>query len=743
MGLPQQASALRALDINGDISGDDDGAVLVYKFDEAGGTTAIDTSGVGTPLNLDMSTAGNLATQDGTPIRTNAILMNGYLLMNPKPNGVEVGMADQGYVSAQVHRTFMTSSGAADKLNSCTTGFTVQAFIRPWFPFNGEDSGNLIVGVSNSNGSATVRPPNFGLYQAGQSGAETAVLRVRSGTNSSVDFASTPGGFASVREAESPGQLTEVLATMEANGTVTVYVNRVPRNTATAANPVFDANARLVIGNELVALQEGTVDADGNVQPKIDQQRNWSGEIHHLAIYCRGFSRAEILGAAAPGQNKAAQVTPLSGSPITKERRLARKMVERLTGIPVPIDHPDVVKVQALIEKGDREAAAKVVTGDNASSQAGHPEFLNNLVKQIALRMSNREETIRVPLNDFAASIIGVTRDERNAKELLTEDFFYMANPAKAKVRANMFKDLLLSNNHFLDLDNGQWDIGKTLMRVPGPDVPANYPLGQMIAIGIDGSTSGSPDPAGVLTSRNFLKEHAIAGTNRRLVEYTFRAFMCMPMAEMADTSGSSARIGRDVDRFPGGDPAKFEQSCKGCHSVMDGFRGAFARFDFADIMLDNATYSVVRNTEVSGTGTLGFTNSGNSKTMDENLVVYKMNHNFNVFPNGFQIIDDTFVNNAVGTSNKEVFGWRGANAKGGQGVRQFGKMISESRRFSECMAKRVYEAVCLPGTQTKLSTVTPLIGQFADHFEQSGYKLRSLFQGVAAHPTCITEDGI
>ncbi|MES2964995.1 MAG: hypothetical protein V4760_14010, partial [Bdellovibrionota bacterium] len=120
-----QAHALRTLTVDGSgndvISGDDDGAVAVYKFDEAGGTTATDTSGVGTPLDLTMSTAGNLPTGDGSAIRTNALMMNGYLLVNPKPNGAPA-TPDMGYESAQRHRTFLTSVVDAAKLNSCTSG---------------------------------------------------------------------------------------------------------------------------------------------------------------------------------------------------------------------------------------------------------------------------------------------------------------------------------------------------------------------------------------------------------------------------------------------------------------------------------------------------------------------------------------------------------------------------------------------------------------------------------------------
>lgn len=712
-----------------DMSGDDAGAVVVYSFSEPGGGVASDSSSVGSPLNLTMSTDGNLPTQDGTAIRTNAILQSGYLLVNPKPNGAESDMPDQGYQSAQRHRTFLVSSGPASKLNSCTTGFTIQVFLRPWFPFHGSQAGNLIVGLSNSEGLAAVTAPNFGLYQSGMAGSESALLVVRNGAGTSVSQASIPAAFSSVREGDNPGQLTEIIATMEPGGVLTVYVNRVARSSLVPVTPLFDANAKLVIGNELVALSTA---ADGTIN--VDQQRNWSGEIHHLAIYCRGYTRSEILGSTLENKAKSLVVRPDTSVRITSERQAARRLVERLTGVIVPIDHPLVVRAEQRIQQSDYAGAARVITGDLATNEPGHPEFLNTMIKQFAVRMSNREETIRAPFNDFAASFIGITRDERNAQELLTEDFFYMANPARATVRADIFRDVLVSNNHYEDLEKYHWDLGKVLMRVPSPEAPAAYPRGQQIALDPTGSFTPNPDPAGVLTSRAFLAAHATAGTNRRIVEYAFRQFMCMPMSEMADTSASPARIGRDVDRLPGGDQTKFETSCKGCHTVMDGFRGAFAKFDWANVTVNNTPFSFVRNTQVSRIGaSFGFPNG----SVDRHGTVRKMNHNENVFPNGYEITDDSFVNNAVGTNNRAVFGWNGSNKYGGAGVRQFGRMIADSDRFAHCMAKRVFESVCTPDAKPD-SKITPLITTLGANFKANGYKFRRLFQDVSSHPVCI-----
>jgi hypothetical protein len=723
------------------MSGDDSGAAAVYTFDENGGDMAFDTSGMGAPLNLKAKADGNLATQDGTPIRVNATLMSGLLYMNPKPNGSETGdpmMADKGYESAQRHRSFLISADGAGnpvpaaKLNSCTSGFTIQAFVRPYFPKQGNDAnGNLIVGLSNSldlanNPLADARAVNFGLYQTGMAGAEAAQLQVRDSSGNVKAQTSVVGSFSSVRQADNPGKFTELIATMDSAGLMTMYVNRTARSSTTPFTPDFTNSAVLVIGNEMIPLRN-MVDNQGMTVVDVSKQRNWSGEIAHLAIYCRSFTRTEVLGTIAQNKATAAVVKPVK-TLVADARVQARKMAERLTGGPIPIDHPMLADVEAKIVAGDRIGAAKIITGDATAGLAGHPDFLNVVVKQLALKMSNREETIRAPLNDFSASFIGITRDERSAKELLTEDAYYMADITKVNVRSDMFNDLLLSNNHYDDLESGHWDLGKVLVRKTG----------QQIATSINGGFTANPDPAGVLTSRAFMSSHAIAGTNRRLVEYAFREFMCVPMSEMADTSASPARIGRDIDRLPGGDANKFETSCKGCHTVMDGFRGAFAHFDFASTSINNVGYNFVRNAQVNAkNAAFGFA----TKDVDSNNVVTKMTHNETTFPSGYLITDDSFVNNAVGMANKPLFGWRGSNARGGFGVNQFGHMIADSTRFSQCMAKRVFETVCQPSLKSD-SRVTPVVESLALKFEASGYKLRSLFQEAAANPACASGQG-
>ncbi len=795
--------------------GDDSGAQAIYTFDDATLNAAgaiADKSGVAPALNLTPNADGNLLPEkllptdpNPVPLRTNYSFGTsvfpemGFITLNYKPNGDNMAPA---YTKAQRHRTVLDSGVAASKLNTWTNGFSLQIRFRPQFAFQGDrifksndidstpysflsqgHSGNLIVGLSNSsptvvptpNGNhISVQVPNFGVYQiggAGEVGPSKILIRLRAKVKTTgvvfpLDFESAPS-FISVDENENPSARNELIATYEpGKRLVSIYLNRVKTsyviNPAVVVSPL--STARLVLGNDLVPMNNvASLGNDGKklVEELVKDQSNWSGSIYHLAIYTQGFSETEILGDnRLLNVEKNLSVKPDAFSAISPERMMARKMASRLTGMNIPVDHPDVIRMEGYIKAGDRIRAAQVITGDVGLGEKGHPGFLNTTVKNMALKMSNRDQTIRAPLNDFAATFIGVTRDQLNAKLLLTGDFYYAADPKMADVPQDFKKDIYETNNHYEalgDPKNG-WDIGKVLQKRDGQKMVTNF----------TGTIESHPDPAGLLTSRAFLSEHAIAGTNRRLVEYTFKQFLCTEMNEAADTSASASRIGRDIDRRPGGDANKFETSCKGCHTVMDGMRGAFAKFDFA---FDADTgIGVVRHADKHAShqykdgqiprvmastdpyvfddyiGSAADPNQDpdptatvfNTPQSVSSGVVNKLNHNYRTSPEGYRLKDESFFNYAMGDKNKALFGWRGPQARGGIGVGQFGRMISDSKRFSQCLSKRVYEAVCLPREGYKYEEIKPLVNNYADAFESNGYSLRFLFQQYASNSRCI-----
>ncbi len=408
-----------------------------------------------------------------------------------------------------------------------------------------------------------------------------------------------------------------------------------------------------------------------------------------------------VAGAFVPSAHGQVKPNIMAGDPSAIEQK-ARKIYERLTGTKLPVDSPLIAQMVDLLNKGDLVGASQIATAD--------PNFYNITVKLMALEMSTRDETIKTPLNDMVAGFIGVTRDARDARELLTGNFYYMGSGTG--VRSDLIPDLLLSNNHYDDLDTKHINLAANLVRVEG----------QMIASSAT-TSAPNPDPAGILTSRAFMGAHALMGTNRRLLEYTFREFMCVPLNEWADTGASDARIGRDIDRFPAGDHMKFLTSCKGCHTVMDGFRGAFAKWDFDGMGIK---HSAVNARGGGGKFTIA---------SDTNGVVTKMNKNNTIFPSGYIMTDDSFVNNAIRPNNASMFEWRG-NSAGGNGVKGFGTVVANSRRFSQCMAKRVFQAVCR-------KDIDPIenrdkLKQWGDEFEASGYQLKKLFESVATKTECL-----
>lgn len=385
-------------------------------------------------------------------------------------------------------------------------------------------------------------------------------------------------------------------------------------------------------------------------------------------------------------------------------QKKALRIYERLAGRKISADNPVINQMAALIRKGNHLGAAELATQD--------PGFYNITVKSMALEMSVQTENVKIPFNDFAASFIGVTRDQRDARELLTGNFYYRGTDASTQY--NRPKDLHVSNTHYAALEIEGEDLSKVLYRVDGQVIPLNG----------DGSLAApNPDPGGVLTSRTFISEHTILGTNRRPVEYAFREFMCVGISEWSDVGASDAYVGRDIDRFPAGEHNLYLTNCKGCHSMLDGFRGAFARWDIT---------SGIANSLVTATGrapsllTIGY---------DSNGVVNKLNKNAHVFPGGYTTVDESFVNNAVRPANAALFGWRGNYLKG-KGVKDFGTMIANSRRFSQCIAKRIYASVCRKNFDE--STNKALLVKWGDEFEASGYKLKKLFESIAVKPECL-----
>lgn len=406
-----------------------------------------------------------------------------------------------------------------------------------------------------------------------------------------------------------------------------------------------------------------------------------------LAAPVVAFAQAE------PIVIRSAVVKPEPNSPISASRTLAHKMFRSLTGVALPIDDPRLKSMETLIAANNLRGATKIATSDAL--------FYQNKVRDMAAKMANREESLRAPLNDFIATFVGVVRDSdtTSAKLLLTGNFTYQADPAviaagggTAAVRMADVEDLIESNNHYNDIRAAGYSLKAVLKRVDGQRGMVNN------------AASPLPDVAGLITTRGFMQAHADAGTNRRLVEYSFRQFMCAPITDFADGTMPDDRVGRDVDRMPGGSANKYLTTCKNCHTVMDPLRGAFAKVDW----------------------------DGNNITYSTTDVANKMNRNRDQYPAGFATTDDSFKNYATQGKNKDAFGWR--NSLNGNGMAGFGAMLSNSQGFSRCMVKRVFESVC---KRMPAEAETSAVRQIADDFERDNYHMRNLFEVISLRPEC------
>ncbi|MEO0336929.1 MAG: hypothetical protein AAF202_11065, partial [Pseudomonadota bacterium] len=341
----------------------------------------------------------------------------------------------------------------------------------------------------------------------------------------------------------------------------------------------LDRNSDGINDNDFPKYKLDTSDRS-TVKKYIERQltHGFTGELFMAAVYCKSFTPTEIMGTSSePFKLSIADPVVRNANPNDPFLQSAKVLLERITGIKQSLFSTDVNNIADLLAQEDQEGAVDLALS--------HSEFLNTTVKNMAQKMSNRSETIDEVLNDFVTSFIGIVRDQTDARELLTGDFVYAGDPSQVSVPNESARDILLSNRHYEALEDQMFDLSKTLVRVdsfnPLTDSNGQDLTGQSLARGESNSIIPLRESAGVLTSRAFMEEHASAGTNRRLVEYAFRQFLCTPIEKWADSSASDARVGGDIARFPSGDHRKYQTSCKSCHTVMDGFRGAFAYFDF------------------------------------------------------------------------------------------------------------------------------------------------------------------
>lgn len=357
-------------------------------------------------------------------------------------------------------------------------------------------------------------------------------------------------------------------------------------------------------------------------------------------------------------------VQPLTFATLSKQ---SYKIYTRINSVP-----PKKTEINAMVNmlsQGNKRGAIEYAL------ESKH--FYNLRLKNWVKSWTNEEQTNRVPLNDYTATVIGFVRDGISFKRILSSDIIYTGRDGLEGVPAYSTEN----NDHYDELEKRNYDLKANL-------VSRNQ-----------SSLTGIMDTAGVMTTRAAGAAFLVDGTNRAMTRYTFMNFLCKDFEELHDTNIPDFRVRRDVDRAPGGDSRTFKNKCVGCHAGQDALGGAFAYFDFVD---GKVTYT-------PGT------------------VSEKINRN-NLFSPGHIVRDDSWMNLWAFGQNSSM-GWRGSTT--GTGARSLGQLLADSKQFSKCMVQRSYKLICLNEFDSKYQSedLDALSTKFENEYQ---YNMKELFTEVA-----------
>jgi hypothetical protein len=367
-----------------------------------------------------------------------------------------------------------------------------------------------------------------------------------------------------------------------------------------------------------------------------------------------------------------------------------KRIYERIAGVP-----PSAQDMQAMLaamqnagggQNGLLAAAAYVTACQGTVCNA--PTFYNVTLKNLVIPWTNRDQTVFAPLNDYAATVIGMVREDLPFNTLLSDDILYTVNSPGLPAPSNS------SNAHYATAEANGVDLSATLTRTT------------------QSGTYGTPTAAtaGVLTTYGAESAFFINGTNRAMFRFTMINHFCNDMPTLMDPTRPSDRIRQDVSRSPGGDARIFLNNCVGCHSGMDPMVQAFAYYNFA------GTAGAVTNT-----GTMQYT---------PGQVQPKYLINAANFPFGFVTPDDSWSNRWRSGPNT-VLGWSNALPGSGNGAKSLGMELESSATFAQCQVTKVFQAVCFRAPVSAADITT--VGNITSSFTSGGYHLKTVFQQSAA----------
>jgi hypothetical protein len=353
----------------------------------------------------------------------------------------------------------------------------------------------------------------------------------------------------------------------------------------------------------------------------------------------------------------------------------ARRIYERIAGEPPP---PAVLTQMTTAISANPGQTGLVNAAAIATGAAG---FYNVTLKNMVIPWTNRDQTVFAPLNDYAATVIGMVRDNVAFNTALSADILYTVNAPGLPAPSTM------NNNHYATAETNGVDLSTALKA------------------GSQSQTYGTPAAAtaGLITTRGAAAAFFINGTNRAMFRFTLMNHLCHDMEQVMDTTRPTDRVRQDVARSPGGDSRIFLNQCAGCHSGMDPMAQAFAYYNF-DATAGQMVYT-------SGT------------------VQAKYTINASNFPFGFVTPDDSWSNRWRAGPNAS-FGWDASLPGSGNGAKSLGQELASSDMFAQCQVTKVFQTVCFraPNSAADQQTVATIKASF-----KSGYNLKQVFQQTAA----------
>jgi len=368
----------------------------------------------------------------------------------------------------------------------------------------------------------------------------------------------------------------------------------------------------------------------------------------------------------------------------------AKRIYERLAG--VPPSAAVLAQMANIISTGcggscQPNDPSLVSAAAIATAASTAPTFYNVTLKNWVIPWTNRDQTVFAPLNDYAATVIGMVRDDVPFNTALSADILYTVNgssPAPSNA----------SNAHYANAEAQGIDLSSALRQTT------------------QSGTYGTPTAAtaGLITTYAAEAAFFINGTNRAMFRFTMINHFCNDMQTLEDTTRPTDRIRQDVARSPGGDSRVYLNTCVGCHSGMDPMAQAFAYYNF------NGTVGTVMNT-----GTMQYT----SGQVQPKYLINSSNFSY-----GFVTPDDSW-SNRWRTGINAALGWSSSLPGSGSGAKSLGQELESASAFASCQVTKAFQAVCFraPVSSADMATVASI----TSNFQSGGYKLKQVFQQVAA----------